>query len=377
MDLNLDDEQRLIVDSAADFLGASSDIAAVRAAFDSADGFDRNLWRGVAELGWCGIGLPEEAGGLGLGWVELSLLQEQLGRHLSCVPYFDSVVLATSALEALSDNATAQALLPELAAGEKVAALALGEPQQRPTAQAKRQGDGWQIDGRWPLVSSAHIADVLLLPALDEQGQSTLFLVNAGTTGLQIQLHPSIDGTRRVATVQAQAVQLPADACLAQGQALDQQLGRVRCLAAIALAAEQVGVAEQALNITLAYVNEREQFEKKIAGFQAIKHRCAQMLVAVETARSAVYGAACTADTDPDDATLLFHAAQARTEATEAALYCTREAIQLHGGVGFTWEYDPHLFFRRAQVASQTLGGLSWWREQVAIQLLDGQEAKA
>lgn len=219
-------------------------------------------------------------------------------------------------------------------------------------------------------VGSAQLAQQLLLPARLADASWALFLVPADAPHLSISAQPALDATRLHGDVQARQVALAAGQCLALGETAAGLLAQTRCVAAIALAAEQVGVAQQALDLTLAYSLERQQFEKPIASFQAVKHRCAHMLVAVETARSACYGAACLADAAPDAATLLRAAAQASSEATRAALYCTREAIQLHGGVGYTWEYDPHLFFRRAQASSQRLAPLSWWHEQVAQQLL-------
>jgi len=201
-----------------------------------------------------------------------------------------------------------------------------------------------------------------------------LLLVPTDAPGLQVQALQTLDGTRRMARVQVQNVVLDDSACLARGTLVHDVLHRVRCQGAIALAAEQVGVAQQCLDLTLAYTGQRHQFDRPVAGFQAVKHRCAQMLVALESARSAVYGAACMADTHPDSAVLMFYAAQARVAATEAALFCSREAIQLHGGVGFTWEFDPHFYLRRAQASSQRLGPVSWWLEQVAGQLLDAPE---
>ena len=379
MDLSLSEEQQQIVDSAVSFLQEACAMPAVRAASESASGLDAALWTGMAELGWCGVHLPEEAGGLGLGLVELALLQEQLGRRLGCVPFFDSVALAATALRELPDSALAQQWLEQLASGEKKAALALpaeaGTPTTAaaaPTAPRARQIDsGWTLDGTWPQVGSAAMADVLLLSAQGESGERLLFAVPADSAGLQVQPLTTLDATRRMAKVACTAVQLPANHCLGQGAALDAVLARVQQLGAIALAAEQVGVAQQCLDLTLEYAAQRVQFDRAIAGFQAVKHRCGEMLVALEGARSAVYGAACIADTAPDAATLLFHAAQARVAATEAAQFCAREALQLHGGVGFTWEYDPHLYLRRAQASSQRLGAPAWWLEQVAKQLLD------
>ena len=378
MDLSLSDEQQQIADSAAIFLVEASAMPAVRAASLSADGLDHALWRGLAELGWCGVHLPEAAGGLGLGMVELVLLQEQLGRRLACVPFFDSVALAATALRELPESPLAQDWLQQLAAGEAIGVLALpadraGTPSAIATPNAPTDA-GWTLHGHWPQVGSAAMADVLLLPAQTAAGESLLFAVPAEAPGLQVQPLSTLDATRRSAAVQAGGVTLAASSCIGRGAPLDGLLARVQQLAAIALAAEQVGVAQQCLDLTLAYAAQRCQFDRSIASFQAVKHRCAQMLVAVESARSAVYGAACMADTTPDAQTLLLHAAQARVAATEAAQFCAREAIQLHGGVGFTWEFDPHLYLRRAQASSQRLAPASWWLEKVAEQLLDTPE---
>lgn len=373
MDLSLSDEQQQIADSAATFLAEASAMPTVRTASQSADGLDRDLWRGIAELGWCGVHLPEAVGGLGLGLVELALLQEQLGRRLACAPFFDSAALAATALRELPDSPVARGWLQKLAAGEAIGALA---PPAGAAGHATAQvsGTGWVLQGDWPQVGSAAIAAVLLLPAQTASGESLLFAVPPDVPGLQVQPLATLDATRRMAAVRASAVELPASGCIGRGEFLDGLLVRVQQLAAIALAAEQVGVGQQCLDLTLTYAAQRSQFDRSIASFQAVKHRCAQMLVALESARSAVYGAACLADTAPDAATLLFHAAQARVAATEAAQFCAREAIQLHGGVGFTWEFDPHLYFRRAQASSQRLGPPSWWLEQVAVQLLDRPE---
>jgi alkylation response protein AidB-like acyl-CoA dehydrogenase len=373
MNLSLTEEQQLIVDSAVTFLATASAMPAVRATSESADGFDAALWQGIAELGWCGVNLPEAQGGLGLGLVELVLLQEQLGRHLACVPFFDSVALAVTCLRELSDASELAAhWLPQLACGATIGALALAAPGQTLPLATPFDG-GWRVDGLWPQVGSGAQAGLLLLPAQTAAGEALLFAVEAGSPGLHVQALATIDATRRSAVLRAEGLVIKATACVAQGQSLTLALQRTRCLAAIALAAEQVGVAERALGLTLGYTAGRHQFDRSIAGFQAVKHRCALMAVRLEGARSAVYGAACIADTDADTATLLFNAAQALVEACEAAQFCTQEAIQLHGGVGFTWEYDPHLYFRRSQVSVHRLGAPAWWTEQVAAQLLDAE----
>lgn len=364
MDLRLSDDQRLIAEAAADFLAEACDTRAMRAPADSADGLDRGLWQRIVELGWCGVQVPEHEGGLGLGWVELALLQEQLGRRLAGVPYFDSVVLAASLLREAGANGAG--LLAGVTGGAGVVVMA--DEAAGGVARSRADG-GWLLDGCWPHVVAAVWADHLLLRARDEAGAPVLLAAPA--TSLHLRPLQTIDATRRRVEVRADSVTLPADACLLRGAALERALQRTQDLGAIALAAEQLGVARQSLDLTLAYAAQRVQFGQPIAGFQAVKHRCAQMLVTIEAARSAVYGAAAVADTGPDAATLAFHAAQALCAAIDAAQFCTQEAIQLHGGVGFTWEYDVQLYFKRAQAGSVRLGALSTWRERVAAQLLD------
>lgn len=377
MDLSLSEEQRHIADSAADFLSDASAMPGVRLISESDSGVDRELWRRMAELGWCGVHLPEEAGGLGLGCVELVLLQEQMGRRLACVPFFDSVALAATLLRELPAHPVAAEWLSQLASGKAMASLASPHGPSGESAHAVLGDAGWVLNGVWPQVGAAASADMLLLPARDERGTQHLFLLKADTPGLQVHPLVTLDATRRLARVVCDNVLLPTSHCIADGLVLAKALDCTQQLAAIALAGEQVGVAQQCLDLTLAYTAQRHQFDRSIASFQAVKHRCAQMLVAVESARSAVYGAAAVADAAPDPARLLLHAAEARVAATEASQYCAREAIQLHGGVGFTWEFDPHLYLRRAQASSQRLGSVADWLERAAAECLDVSESIA
>ena len=257
MDLSLSEEQQQITDSAANFLAEAATMPVVRAVSESADGLDRSLWRGIAELGWCGVHLPETARGLGLGMVELVLLQEQLGRRLACVPFFDSAVLAATVLRELPESTVAQDWLQQLAAGQAIGALALPSCPASGHATAQVSATGWVLHGDWPLVGSAAMADVLLLSAQTASGESLLFAVPADTKGLQVQPLVMLDATRRMAAVCAQAVDLPASGCISQGPFLDEILMRIHHLGAIALAAEQVGVAQQCLDLTLAYAAQR------------------------------------------------------------------------------------------------------------------------
>lgn len=362
MDLRLTHEQQQIVESAEAFLSKASTMAKVRLHTESMAPMDEHLWTAIADLGWCGVHLPEAVGGLELDWMSLCLLQEQMGRHLACVPFFDSVVLTASALKARATHPLAKHWLEKIAQTACVAAMSLnGE-----LAQATPNDKGWQLTGTWRDVGSAPMAQLLLLPAQTPTGESVLFALTPQCEHLNVTPQTTLDRTRCMAQVHALGVDVSVDQCLAQGQDADALLAEAKYLGAIGLAAEQVGVAQRCLDMALAYVLERQQFGRTIASFQAIKHRCAQMLVEVESARSAVYGAACMVDTQPDLQTLMVNAAQARVTATQASQFCARENLQLHGGVGFTWEYDPHFFLRRAQASSQRLGAVAEWLEGVA-----------
>lgn len=378
MDLSLNEEQKMIAESAAVFLREKSGMAQVRKVSETGGGMDRQLWQEAVELGWCGVALPEPAGGMGLGWRELVLLQEQMGYHLACIPFFDAVVVLTPLWQELSRTEPGLAVVERLAQSGLVCVLGMtvhGELSR--AAAVKAEGSALVLSGQWSQVGSGAHADVFLLPAVLPCGSLGLLEVPAKAEGLTVQALPTVDATRSSAHVTAANVNLPGAAVLLHGDALEQLAQRLRNLAAIGLAAEQVGVAERALDLAVDYTRERQQFGRPVGSFQGVKHRVAQMLVAVEMARSAVRAAAFIADTACKSMDLTYFSAQARTDATEAALFCTRESLQLHGGVGFTWEFDPHLFFRRAQTCSQRLGTVEQWRERVAARLLDEPLAEA
>ncbi|CAM4230803.1 Acyl-CoA dehydrogenase, short-chain specific [Comamonas aquatilis] len=378
MDLILNEEQKMIAESAAVFLQENSSTAQVRKICEAEGGLDRALWQEVVDMGWCSVALPEAAGGMGLGWRELVLLQEQMGYHLACVPFFDAVVAVTPLWKALSQTEAGLQVVARLAASGQICVLGMTVRGELPAAATlKVEGDALVLNGQWSQVGSGAHADVFLLPATLPCGSLGLLEVNAKADGLSVQALPTVDATRSSAQVSAVNVALTGAALLMHGDALKQLWAQTRNLAAIGLAAEQVGVAERALNLAVDYTKERQQFGKVVGSFQGLKHRAAQMLVKVETARSAVYAAAFMADTAGDTSDLTYFAAQARTDATEAALFSTGESIQLHGGVGFTWEFDPHLFFRRAQSASQRMGTVEQWRELVAVRLLDESVTEA
>ncbi|AMN45579.1 acyl-CoA dehydrogenase [Steroidobacter denitrificans] len=368
MDLRLTEEQRQIAQSVEQLLARASDSTRMRhAAFDGG-GFDAELWAQLGELGACGLHIPEAHGGLGLGATELALVAEALGRRLACVPWLESLVLAGTTLMSVGEEIVAARWLPSLASGEQVLTLATGLLENAPPA-VRREGECWQLDGLLPAVPAAMAAHWLLLSA--QAGQERLLLaVDLDAPGVSRRPRANYDATRPVAEVRLQGVQVRNSECLASGAAVDRALEQGRRLAAVVLAAEQVGVAQQCLDMTVAYLGERVQFGKPLATFQALKHRCATMMVAVELARSAVQGAAHGLDGQPDETRMLRLATMACSLADDAAQYCTQEAIQLHGGVGFTWEYDPHLYFKRAQAARAWLTPPAW-RERLAAALLD------
>lgn len=383
MDFALSDEQLMIQESAAGFLAAASDSAAVRAAMASPQGFDKELWRQIAEeLCWPGLMIPEQYGGVGLGFVEQAILLEQMGQHLLCSPFFASACLATPALLLGDNEALRQHWLPELAAGSLTATLAFRESRDGCHAaeqpRATRNGDGWRLDGIYEAVLDGASADLLIVATRDDAGALRLFAVPANQAGIRRQALPTLDQTRRRARIELDQVAASAEQCLhgdGSGEAL---LDKVLQVAAIGLACEQTGAAQRTLDLTLAYIGERKQFGRTIASFQAIKHRCADLMLAIECARSASYYAACVArealvaDGDAQLAGQLAEAcAIAKSQASETFMHCAAESIQLHGGVGFTWEYDPHLYFKRARAGEQLLGTPSWHRERLATLILE------
>jgi alkylation response protein AidB-like acyl-CoA dehydrogenase len=377
MDLSLNQDRQMIRDAAEDFLASFSDSARVRAAHDIASGFDVGVWQRIGgELGWCGIAIAEQDGGLGLGLFELALLQEQAGRFLLAAPFFTSACLAAPLLAEAGSHEARQNWLPQLATGELSATVALSARGLDPFAagdgvQAKPSTDGYRLSGSCRHVPGAADAGLLIVVARLPNQEPALFALPKDAEGVSITALVTLDQGRRVAALELHDVPLPSAARLEHGQNTAAAIERALAKSAIALAAEQLGLAQQCLDLTVAYIAERVQFGRPLASFQAIKHRCAEMMVKLEAARSAVYGAAAEVDAGVSDQELLLTAASAKTFATDAAQYCAQEAIQLHGGVGFTWEYDPHLYFKRSQAFSHWLGTPDAWRERVAAQLLE------
>lgn len=386
MEFAFSDEQEMIRTSAEGFLAEVSDSAAVRAAMADALGHDPAVWRRLCEeMVWPAIHIPEQYGGLGLGFVELAILLEQMGRRLFCSPFFATACLATPALLLAANEAQKSHWLAQLAAGSLSATLAYSDGSgwglDSLGATVRTEGEGFVLDGVLRQVVDGHSAGLLIVAArtpgsAGEAGVS-LFAVAADSADLQRVALPTLDQTRRLAEVRLNQLYLDGEALLGTFGEAGELLERVLQLACVALAAEQTGGAQQALDLTLDYSRERQQFGRPIASFQALKHRMADMMLEVECARSASYYAACVAEEalalggDAQIAAQLPQvAALAKARCSEAFFHCAAESIQLHGGVGFTWEYDPHLYFKRARASEAFLGAPPWHRERIARTLL-------
>lgn len=366
MDLSFTDEHQQLRELVRRFLEEYSDEQAVRAQMDTEDGLDRSVWTRMAEeLGLLGLMVPEEQGGTGLGAVELAIVMEEMGRSLLCAPYFSTVVLAGTALLESGDEAACQELLPQMAQGELFLTLAIedengGHAPADIQCAALKEGDHFLLNGvKSPVVDGA-LADVVLVAARSEKGLS-LFRVEAQADGMTRKPLPPLDPTRKLARIEFQNT--PAQLLGQEGSA-EAVLEHVLEIAAVALASEATGGAQACLDMAVKYAKERLQFGRPIGSFQAIKHKCADMLVQVESARSAAYSAAFSAVQDASE--LSVTAAIAKSKASEAYFFVAAENIQVHGGIGFTWEHPAHLYFKRAKSSEVLLGTPAYHRQKLA-----------
>jgi alkylation response protein AidB-like acyl-CoA dehydrogenase len=339
----------------------------VRAVMETHGGFDADQWHELGELGWLGMAVPEEYGGAGYGFVELAVLAEEMGRSLYPSPFLSSVVMATSAVQRAGTDDQRARLLPGLAAGATRATLALTEsdgswdPHPSSTT-ASLEDDGWVVDGTKHYVLDGHTADLVVVSARVGEGTG-LFLIEQGAPGLSVERVDPLDLTRPLATVEMTGARAER---LGQGQAVG-VVEHVLTRAVAALAMEQVGGAQACLDMSVAYAKERHQFGRPIGSFQAIKHMCADMLVAVESARSAAYHLAGVLDSDEDEAAIA--APLAKAYVSEAYFSCAADAIQIHGGIGFTWEHDAHLYLKRAKSSHLLFGTPTRHRAALAARL--------
>ena len=366
-DLDVDrDELRT---AARDMLGRASTSARVREVADAPDGFDENLWRLFAEMGLPGIEVSEDFDGAGARFGDLAVVLTELGGHLASNGLAATTVLGAGALAAVPGHALAQDWLPRIASGTARASAALlsaeGEPSA-PGLQASRTADGWRVSGSSGYVPDAGIADLLVLRALADDGRELLLAVDRDTPGLTVTPAPMLDITRRFSDIAANDL-VVGDACvLAAGAEAAAVVRLLLDRAALAAAADALGVAQRMLDMTLEYAKTREQFGRAIGSFQAVKHRCADMFVAVTTARIALAEALDAYDAAPADATAAVSRAKAYT--CDAAAQVTEDGVDLHGGIGFTWEHDAHLLLKRVRL-DQALYGDSRTHRRAAADL--------
>jgi alkylation response protein AidB-like acyl-CoA dehydrogenase len=362
---DLTDEQEAIRSTARDFLASRFKSERIREIAASADGTDEQGWTEMAELGWAGLALPEEWGGQGLGTVDLAVLFEEMGYALAPSPLFSNTVVGLALAQSGSDEQKERWLRP-LAEGTArgtqamVDAGSTGTPGAYPM-KAEADGDGIVLDGKKQLVADAAGAAFFLVATSDGRRH----IVPADAEGLSVTEEISIDTTRRLSTLTFEGVRVPASQTLPGHGA---EFGAVFLRGAVALAAESTGVAQRALDMAVAYAKDREQFGRPIGAYQAVSHRCAQMLLETENSRSAVYGAAWAADADPD--ALPLAASMAKAYASDAGWRVPDASIQVHGGIGFTWEHDLHFFLKRGRANASMYGDARWHREQVAKRVL-------
>ena len=373
--LALTEDQELLAKTAADWVRAHSPIAHVRQLRDAADpvGWSRAHWKQMAELGWVGVPVPEAYGGAGMGFAELAVVLEALGRTLAPEPFLSTVLLGGQAILLGGSPAQCQAWLPGVCAGETILALAQQEPKSRydlhrVATQARADGAGFRIDGEKIQVLDAANADATIVVARTAGAERdadgiTLFVVPHGTAGITITPQTRVDH-RNAALVRFDAVRVGADAVLGgvgQGGAL---LDSVIDRATAGLCAEMLGAMEQVFADTVQYLKTRQQFGVPIGSFQALKHRAAKVFMEIELARSATLAAARAIDAAADDAVRLVSLAKARC--SDAFVLAANEAVQMFGGVGMTDEYDVGFYIKRSRAAELTFGDAAWHRERWA-----------
>ncbi len=346
------------------FLATSSSSERVRAAMATERGWDDDVWKRIAtELGWTALAISEAHGGMGFGWVEIAAVMEEAGRALLCAPLLSSVCLASSAIEIGGSDEMKRALLPSLADGSATATLVMSDD-----VRVRTDGDALVVDGEARHVLDGHTATWLLVAARAGDDDA-IAVVSGDALGVSRRATPTMDATRRQATIRFDGARAnPLGASSVSKHAIAVAMDRAR----VALAAEQVGAAERCLEMAVDYAKTRQQFGRAIGSFQAIKHKLADVFVRVESARSAAYYAAWVAAHRPDE--LPAAAAMAKAYCSEAFFHAASESIQVHGGIGFTWEHDAHLYFKRARASEAMFGDPAAMRERIAASVVFAPE---
>ncbi|MDD9942052.1 MAG: acyl-CoA dehydrogenase [Myxococcales bacterium] len=374
MALTLNGEQQLLRDSARNFVSTHAPVSHLRSLRDRNDdrGYSPVLWEQMVELGWAGIAIPESYGGAGLGLLELGLVMEECGRTLAPTPLLSTVLLAGNAVLEAGSEAQKSALLPAVCEGNKVMALAFEERSRfapyQVACKAEARGTGFRLSGRKTFVLDGHIADTLVVTArtqgeVGDRDGISLFLVDPKQAGVKIERTTTLD-SRNAAQCSFEAVDVPGDALLGELHQGADVLDRVLDRATVCLSAEMLGLVSQTYDVTLDYLKTRVQFDARIGSFQALQHRAVDMFCELELCKSLVLEALTAADEGRDDATMLASAVKARL--TDASRWITRQAVQLHGGIGMTDEHDIGLYLKRGAATEQTLGDSAYHLDRFA-----------
>ena len=374
MDFGFNQEQELLRATARKFFESECTSEFVRARMAEPAGVTDAFWAKLAEQGWLGLIYPEEYGGAGLGFVDLTVLLEEMGRAVMPGPFFSTVLLGGLAILEAGSAAQKTEWLGKNSAGEAKATLAFTEPNARwdaaaVTVSARESSGAFTLSGTKLFVPDAHLADILVVVARTREGTRpeeglSLFLVSRDARGVEVKLLPTMDQTRKLCEVTFADVTVGADSLLGSKGGAWAPLSRVLDRATVALCAEMCGGAQRVLDMTTEYAKIRIAFGKPIGSYQGVKHKAADMLVEIENAKSLTYYAAWAVDENVPEAPLA--ASMAKAYVSDAFRKAAGTGIQLHGGIGFTWEHDLHLYFKRAKSSEFTFGDGTWHRERVA-----------
>jgi len=372
--LILNEEQVLVRDSARAFLADHGPVSHLRKLRDSrdAEGFSRALWKKFAEMGFCGVLVPEDLGGSGLGYVEAGVVMEEIGRNLTPSPFLSTSIVGATALLRDGNKARSRELLPKIAAGDLLLALAVDErAKHAPSAtalRAERSGNGFALTGDKCFVVDGHVADLLIVAARSagapgETDGLTLFLVDAKAKGIETERSVMVDA-HNAARIKFDRVQVDADAVIGEVDRGWRLLEGVLNAGRAAVAAELIGVGEGAFGRTLTYLKDRKQFGQPLGSFQALQHRAAHLFTELEITQAAVLKALQVLDSDFERAATIVSVAKARAGAS--ATLAVQEAVQMHGGIGMTDEFDIGFFMKRARVGQELFGDAGFHADRVA-----------
>jgi alkylation response protein AidB-like acyl-CoA dehydrogenase len=364
MEFDLSKPQKLLQKSARDLFARECPAKRVRELMATDTAFHPELWSSVADQGWLGIHLPESAGGLGLGTVDLAVVAEEMGRAVFPGPFLGTVWAATILAAANSKSP----LVEKLATGEAKGAVALVEPNtgwksSEVALAAKGGSSGYTLNGKKCFVLDANVADVLVVAARSNEGL-VLVAVPAKGPGVKISPTAALDATRKLADVEFTNASVPAEGVIALGQAAEAALARAQDVATVCACADMLGGMQWILEDSVEYAKTRQQFGKTIGTFQAVQHMCADMLLLAESSRSAVYYAAWALDADPDNAERAVTIAKAYT--SDASREVANRGVQVHGGIGFTWEHDLQLYYKRSKASEILCGDATFQRTRLA-----------